>query len=255
MFVRFNVVIISKDAFRDTGMKTIVTPCITSEKLSTVKRFIKAIEKPFQEIDTEYKLDSVLYNAKLMDHMQKCILSKEPVEDPLDDPHDDLLIESDEEESDSEENSLMLMPIKFKLQKFFELPNVYAKIDEHTKAIYREGKLNHFINGKIWKKKLQYFDETQTVIPYFLYFDGAQVNNPLGPHCRKGLLDFNYMTLPTIPTEYQSKLENIFVVSISPGNITKCPGLYIYYSRAMYTIFFVLNFYESNFKINKFRKI
>lgn len=148
------------------------------------------------------------------------MLAKEPIEDPLDDPIDDSLIESNEE-SDSEEKSIMLMPITFKLQKFFELPNVFEKIEEHTKIIRQGQKLNHFINGKLWKEKLKHFDDNQTVIPYFLYFDGAQVNNPLGPHCRKGLLNFNYITLPTIPTEYQSRLENIFVTSISPGNITR----------------------------------
>lgn len=111
----------------------------------------------------------------------------------------------------------MMMPISFTLKKFFELPKVFERIEAHTNKISEDGKLNHFINGRLWKKKLENFDKDDTVIPYFLYVDGAQMNNPLGPHCTKGLLDLNYITLPTIPTEYQSKLENIFVASISPG--------------------------------------
>lgn len=196
-----------------------MAPCVKLEDISTLKRFIKAIEAPFAEINTEYKLDSLLEKSGFMKPVTKCVLEHDPIEDPLDDPIDD---DDDSELEDDlqltvDKGSMTLMPIGFMLKKILELPKVFEKIEAHSNTILREGKLNHFINGKLWKKKLESFSEGQIVIPYLLYVDGAQVNNPLGPHCSDGLLDFNYITLPTIPIQYQSRLDNIFVASISPG--------------------------------------
>lgn len=206
--------------YRLAGLKTIIRPCVSLEEQSTLKRFIKSVEAPFANFDTERKLDTLLGKRGLMESVNKCVLRNDPIEDPLDDPYDDSEIEDDIEitaEEEEEEGSMTLMPIRFMLKKIFQLPRVYEKIQAHTDTIRGDGKLNHFINGRLWKKKLESFSEGQIVIPYFLYVDGAQVNNPLGPHCSDGSLDFNYIVLPTIPFEYQSRLENIFVVSISPG--------------------------------------
>lgn len=197
------------------GLKKIIAPRVGPDELTTVKRFIKSVEAPFKNFDTESKLDSVLIRADLMQPIVQCLLKKDPL-DPLVKPSRDTILASNNEH-ENEESTMMLMPISFMLQKFFELPNVFQKIEAHTRQIRESKKLNHFINGKLWKKKLENFASEETVIPYFLYVDGAQTNNPLGPHCTKGMLDLNYITLPTIPTEYQSKLENIFVASVSPG--------------------------------------
>lgn len=206
-------------------MKTIIVPCVRLEELTTAKRFIKSIEESFKKVNTESNLDSVLLKLDLIQPIEKCLLKKDPIQDSLDMPLNDLLLPSEDEDEDS---AMMLMPIGFTLKRFFELPNVYKKIETHTNQIRNSKKLNHFINGNLWKKKLQKFDSEETVIPYFLYIDGAQTNNPLGPHCTKGLLDFSYVTLPTIPTEYQSKLENIFVASISPGNVKDSLEIWIF---------------------------
>ncbi len=192
------------------------------ENISTLKRFIKAVQEPFAKINTEWKLDTLLEKRGLMETINKCVLEDDPMEDPLEDPIDGDSEIDDDTPLTVEEGSMTLMPIGFMLKKFLELPKVFEKIEAHTNTILRERKLNHFINGNVWKKKMEGFSEGQTVIPYFLYVDGAQINNPLGPHCSDGLLDFNYITLPTIPTEYQARLDNIFVASISPGIFFLC---------------------------------
>lgn len=196
-------------------MKTIIVPRVRLEELNTVKRFIKTVEAPFKDFNTECKLDSLLVKADLMQPIQKCILIKDPIQDPLERPSDDSHIEAADMEV--EEDSMTLMPIIFTFKKFFELPKVFEKVEAHVNSLRQDQRLNHFIKGKLWKKKLEHFEKEDKVIPYFLYVDGAQVNNPLGPHIDKGLLNFNYITLPTIPSEYQSKLENMFLASISPS--------------------------------------
>lgn len=191
---------------------------VDMENLTKTKRFIKAVKQPFFKIDTEDKLDNVLLKAKVMKPLQQCMILQEPTGDILSKPRNDTN-DVDDDEVMIAEVSMTMAPIQFTLKKFFELPHVFNKIEAHTKEL-REGKrLNHFVNGKLWNKKLENFDDNQTVIPYFLYTDGVQINNSLGPHCTKGSLGMSYITFPTIPTEYQSRLENIFLASVCPGNL------------------------------------
>ncbi len=116
-----------------------------------------------------------------------------------------------------EDETSVLMPIGFQIEKFLELPGVFDKMLENDANIRRGGKLNHFINGSLWKKKMEDFGENRIVIPYHYYSDGAQLNHPLGPHIRKGSEDFQYYSFPTIPFQYQSRLENIFLSHLFPG--------------------------------------
>lgn len=73
------------------------------------------------------------------------------------------------------------------------------------------------LKGSVWQKKISSFGDGCTVIPYNFYGDGVQLNNPLGTHIRGGLQNFNYISFPTIPTEYQSRLNNIMVASSYQG--------------------------------------
>lgn len=112
---------------------------------------------------------------------------------------------------------VILMPIEFQMKKFLELPNVLEKIKLNTLNIQRENKLNHFIQGKLWKEKLKNYKPDQLVIPFHFYGDGVQINGPLGPHSVSGEQQLNYFSFPTIPYEYQSRLETIFVAQLYPG--------------------------------------
>lgn len=109
------------------------------------------------------------------------------------------------------------MPIQFQMKKFFELPNVFQTVKVNTEKIQKGVKLDHFIKGRLWKNILKNYKPDQFVIPFYFYADGAQINNPLGPHTKPGEMQFNYFMFPTIPTEYASRLENILVAQIYPG--------------------------------------
>lgn len=109
------------------------------------------------------------------------------------------------------------MPITFQIRKFFELPNVFQKVKLNTIKIQEGPKLDHFIKGRLWKEKIKNFRPDQFVIPFHFYGDGAQINNPLGTHTKPGEQQFNYISFPTIPNEYASRLENIFTAQIYPG--------------------------------------
>lgn len=110
------------------------------------------------------------------------------------------------------------MPIEFQIKKFFELPNTYEKVKLNTMKLQQGDDLDHFIKGKLWKKKISHFAPGTNVIPFHFYADGVQVNNPLGPHFKEGEEQLSYFFFPTIPYEYHSRLDNIFVAQLYPGN-------------------------------------
>lgn len=53
----------------------------------------------------------------------------------------------------------------------------------------------------------------KVLIPYFLYFDDVEINNPLGPHS-SGIIACYYSFPTLLPSSQLSKIDNIFVASL-----------------------------------------
>lgn len=172
-------------------------PRVQPPEKCTAKDFIETIVSSLDTVATKYRFEKELKEADLIRDFEKCELL-------------------DDEEA---ENGLILMPISFQIKKFLELPNVFEQIWKNQEEMQQQNKLNNFICGSLWKEKIQGYKHDDFVIPFHFYVDAAQLNHPLGPHCAKGAEEFNYYSFPTIPTQYQSRLENIFVACLFPGNI------------------------------------
>ena len=108
-----------------------------------------------------------------------------------------------------------LMPIKFQIKTFLELLGVFEKIWIHTNLIMESRVLSHFINRSLWKKKLSSYDKNTFVIPYFMFIDDTQVNNPIGSHSKSGKECCVYYCFGTLPPQYSSRIQNIFVAMLS----------------------------------------
>ncbi|KAG4079223.1 hypothetical protein HA402_012659 [Bradysia odoriphaga] len=199
------------------------------EDVGTVDNFNLACENSFADISSEYLLESALTNSNLIHPFEECEIITGDVqtnesstfEEDAEEDYDDL---TDASRSGIEYVTFPLLPMEFQIKKFLELPNVFEKIDSYTKEVRRQGKLNHFINGESWKAKLQAYDLNEHVIPIIIYFDGAQINNALGSHYKLGNEMFIYYSFPTIPPEYNSRLENIFVALLHPEHFNKRYG-------------------------------
>lgn len=94
----------------------------------------------------------------------------------------------------------MLMPLSFIFKKFFELPEVLEKTLANTKYLESlpDGEIANFINCKVWKDRIRSYPN-KICIPFFLYFDDFEINDPLKPHtCGIGAALINFPTLPTV---------------------------------------------------------
>lgn len=219
------------------GLKKFAGPIAGAENEHIIEDLITAIESSFNDILTEKKLHSVLVKKDLLSPLQKyCILSEdcennEELDEELDDS-DDAEEDNNGEETEADEKEMIfkerskfsLSPIQFEIKKFFELPNVFKMVMENTERIQRQTKYTHFINGDLWKQKLNSYEKDDVVIPYHLYMDGVQLNNALGTHTITGSENLSYYLFPTIPPQFHSCLDNIFTAGFHSSSDMKKHG-------------------------------
>lgn len=73
--------------------------------------------------------------------------------------------------------------------------------------------VSNFVQCKLWKSKLEK-NSQKILLPLFLYFDDFEINNALGSHAGNNKLGAVYASLPCLPPEYSSSLENIFLACL-----------------------------------------
>lgn len=71
------------------------------------------------------------------------------------------------------------IPLFASFKQFFELPNVLDDVLSYQSQLLLNPKNScNFIQGSLWKQKIE-SDGVKICIPYFLYNDAFEVNDPL----------------------------------------------------------------------------
>lgn len=105
------------------------------------------------------------------------------------------------------------IPIRHVLKKFFEMPGIFAKTMEYVNLLNSNSHIiSNIIQCSHWKEKIAGHDKEKIVLPLMMFFDDYENNNPLGSH--KGISKSVYLTVPCLPEDFQSKIENIFLFII-----------------------------------------
>uniref|UniRef100_A0ABD2WCL6 Uncharacterized protein n=1 Tax=Trichogramma kaykai TaxID=54128 RepID=A0ABD2WCL6_9HYME len=103
------------------------------------------------------------------------------------------------------------IPLRSVLKLFFEIPEIFDQTLEYLEELYTNDEIiTNFVQAEYWKSRRQTFGD-RLVLPLVLYFDDYENNNPLGPHRGISKTGAVYVSIPCLPLQYQSKLENIFV--------------------------------------------
>lgn len=172
-----------------------IFPNIDTNSIKTFETILKFIESPFDEFKTEYKL---------MSYLEKNNLYKKPTEFIVD--------SSNLTSNDSITNSKIVIPdVKFNFTRFLETNNMLDRIIEYMNRLDStndSGILSNFIHGSVWKKKKESF-EGKLVIPYLLYADDFEINNPLGSKAGKHCIAATYSQILCLPSDVSSSLESI----------------------------------------------
>lgn len=70
--------------------------------------------------------------------------------------------------------------------------------------------VSNIIQSKLWKH-LSHNLHDKLVLPLIIYYDEFEKNNPLGGHADVHKVGAVYFSLPCMPPEARSKLDNIFL--------------------------------------------
>lgn len=181
-----------------------ISPILAQEHKNEFDLLIKRFSNPFDNIDTEHKYIKTLLERNLFQYPKEIHINNEigSITDNYN-PNLDIKISKG-----------CIMPIKFHIKSFFELPNILDQTLKNMDEIKQCSEIKNFINGKIWLKKIQNYSKNDIVIPMFLYLDSFEINNPLGSHAGQQSLTGVYYSFPTIPSHCLSSLQNIFVAMI-----------------------------------------
>lgn len=107
------------------------------------------------------------------------------------------------------------IPMRTTLQKLFSLPGVLSSVKVYMRELEEETEiLENFIQGQLWRNKVEKYFSNKFVIPLFLYFDDFEVNNPLGSHAGIQKLGALYYSIACFPPQVNSLLQNIFMASL-----------------------------------------
>lgn len=148
----------------------------------------KNIENPFQSCATEYKL---IEQLKLNDNwkdFEEFIINNE-----IESVHSRGQIQYN-----AEETTGVLLPISFQFRKCFEKNDQLLHTIKEMEIISSNSEqFSHFIQGSLWRDKSNSFvNQNKILIPFCLYIDDAEINNPLGSHCDP--VTFVYYSFPVI---------------------------------------------------------
>jgi len=168
-----------------------------NEELQNLICFCK---HPFQDIRSEFKLLATLRKLNLF-RDAKTFKIDERVSEIVLQGNPTLGIQTDH---------IYIMPLVFIFQKIFEIPQLLKYSLQKIENISHECTMKSFINGNIFKNIVKRF-LNKIVIPYILYFDDFEINNPLGG--RTFPLCGCYISFPTFPSHLRSKVSFIFQIA------------------------------------------
>lgn len=176
-------------------LKRFIVPDISIDLTNTLDIILNFMNSPFEEFQTEYKL---------MSYLEKNDLYRKPKEYLVDSSN---LVQNVNETS----SKVVLTDVKFNFSKFLGTNNMLARITDYMKDLENTEHseiLKNFLHGKIWRKKRQQY-AGRLLIPYLIYADDFEINNPLGSQAGKHTIAGTYSQILCLPPDVSSSLDCI----------------------------------------------
>lgn len=175
-------------------LETLTNDRLQQNDLMSIIQFCK---DPFKNFQTEHLFFKTLKEHNLYEYPKECIV-------------DSIIsgkIVSGNPTLTEKKCNIYIMPLTFQFRVLFELPGILEATLKNTEKHLSGNRLENFASGKLFKLKVKLCN-SKYVIPYILYFDDFQINNPLGGHTHS--ICACYYSFPTMPQYLLSKLDFIF---------------------------------------------
>jgi len=169
----------------------------------------KEIDNIFQMLGTEYKRLKFLEDNNYYIKPQAFFIEERSVLDKT--------IKSYETNMVIEKSQGQIIELRTVLKQFLELPHVFDKIMsymQNEESLYDNNVRTSILQGNLWKEiKLKF--PNKIIFPLYLFYDDFEPNNPLGSKSSIYKVGAVYISLASIPVQYASLLENIFLTQLS----------------------------------------
>jgi len=162
-----------------------------------------ALSDPFIKIKTEHLRLKMLEDIGVLVRPIKNVIGYK-MDDKLN--HGRMVLESKEIQTYS-------IPLRIVFKKIFEHSNFFHLSVSHLENLLSSTNnsiISNFVQSNIWKVKILK-NPNKLLFPLFLYYDDFEVNDPLGSHAGSQKLGAVYISIPCLPSEIISSLENIFL--------------------------------------------
>lgn len=170
-----------------------------NHQLDKIKKMFNVLENPFSKLNTEYQRLQFLETNHLFFKPKKVVIGFVGEKKVISGIERQVMVQT----------QAHLFCMKENLKQFFELPGVFDAAYQFTLSSINNSNLTSFLNGSTWKNIKKNFQD-KIVFPIFIYYDDAEMGNPLGFHSGIHKMGCIYYTVPALPPEYLSSLENIF---------------------------------------------
>lgn len=161
----------------------------TSSQRASLSTLIAKYENAFVRCRSDYQLFKYLHKYNLTSDAYEFTINKEIAP----------IFRNGELRIDEEKCTGVLLPIAFQFRRFFEQHDrLSCAINELNK--FKKNQIDciprHIITSESWQRKIKSFPSDAIVMPFFMYADDAEINNPLGGH--KEPITFVYYSFPLI---------------------------------------------------------
>lgn len=184
-----------------TIMHNLKNMSVNENVVFMIEEGLNILKEPLKNLETEYqrlkKFKSTGYYVQARDYV-------------VGSRFDERLIESQVRKETCDVKAKFI-PMREVLQQFLSLSGVLETILNYMESLQKEKELlSNFIQGEIWQNKMQFYKD-KIVIPLFLFFDDLEVNNALGSHATVQKLGAVFYSIPCMPPQFSSQLNNIFL--------------------------------------------
>lgn len=115
------------------------------------------------------------------------------------------------------------VPLREVLKKIIELPDAFSSLQSYIASLESNNDtIDNFMQCSLWKSKKSGYSADDIVLPLFVFCDDCQYNNALGSHAKS--LGACYVSLPFLPEECQSTLDNIILALLYKSTYKKMFG-------------------------------
>lgn len=161
-------------------------------------KYMQKLQNPFDFIETDFKLFKYLEDMNIFRLPTMVRVEGEKTTKDLDLTDDEM------------KTNIVIMDIEFQLRSYFSSGDILKATIENTNKLEKNSEICSIVNGELWKSIKQKYPN-DILLPLSYYSDDFEINDPLSAHNKRHVLCGSYYSCPTIPEQYSSKLNNIFV--------------------------------------------